>query len=184
MQLRNRVVAVGFGVALVGTDAAAEIDPGIGGVYDGGYEIVFNGQVIGHVVVTHANPPPGYAADTEYWHWNPGQAWRGAFRLVPAGAAPSYTAYPWQVFPHEVFDLAHTVPFPVVGLTAGDAFYKVSVKSGSTWLERGYAWVLGSTAQEWYGKNLTANTIGGGAEIRFESVDPPAAGSEQVYPLL
>jgi hypothetical protein len=60
----------------------------------------------------------------------------------------------------------------------------VWVKDGSSWDLQGYLWLdVGSpTVQEWYGIDLADDLIGDGtAEIRFESVEPPTAGSIDVY---
>jgi len=181
MKRTGLAVALLAGI-VVGPDLArGQCSPGTTELY-GTYDIQFNGQVVGHVVVVHGNPPTGYSAETEYWHWNTGQAWRGAFKLVPVSPVPSHGAYSWVTFPHDHFDLSGTVSFPSVDPGAGDAFYRVSTKVGSTWVDQGYLWVLSGSSQEAYGKNLSSNTFGGvGQEIRFESVEPPSPGSESVY---
>lgn len=180
---RNQILAamVLATTSLVGPAARGQLLDGNTGFQ--AYEIQYNNQAIGKVVVVHANPPSGYAAETEYWTWTAGQAWRGAFKLVPTDTVPNHAAYTWQTFPHDHFDLSGTVSIPSIDPDPNDAFYKVSVKSGTSWLDRGYLWLVDGSpdVQEWYGKNLTADTIGEGSDIRFESVEPPSAGSENVY---
>ncbi|MEZ4240621.1 MAG: hypothetical protein R3F59_31615 [Myxococcota bacterium] len=148
----------------------------------------FNGQVVGRVVVVGAGatPPSGYTAGYEYWTWTAGTPWRGAFKLVPGASVPAYTAYTWASFPHEHFDLSGTVPFPSVSPGPSDKFYKVSVEDGSSWDLQAYFWLdVGSpSVQRWYGVDLADDLVGDGdAEIRFESVEPPSAGSLDIYEL-
>jgi hypothetical protein len=164
--------------------AWAQLAPGVTELR--AYDIKFGDTVIGKVVVVGdpASLPSGYSAETEYWTWASGQAWRGAFRLVPTDTVPSYSAHSWQTFPHDHFDLSGTVSIPSIDPDPGDAFYEVSIKSGSSWLDRGYMWLVDGAPDEqvWYGQGLTSDLVGdGGTEIRFQSVEPPAAGSEQVY---
>jgi hypothetical protein len=153
------------------------------------YEIVFNHRLIGRVVVVgcgNPNPPPGYTAGLEYWNWSPGAAWRGSFTLVPVEAVPDYYAHSWATFPHEHFDLSHTVPMPAIAPEAGDRFYRVQVHNGSRWAPHGWMWLMNGSprAQEWYGRNLTSDLVGDGTAIRFTSAEPPRPGSKDVYLLI
>ena len=63
------------------------------------------------VVGDLATPPTGYSAETEYWSWTSGNAWRPAFKLVPTATVPSHASSTWQTCAHAYFDLSHTVPF-------------------------------------------------------------------------
>lgn len=179
-------LALGLGVAL----AAAEI-PASGQLVEGStritsFTIEFNNQVVGRVVVVgceNADPPSGFVAGQEYWTWTSGTPWRGAFKLVPSGSVPSHASYTWQTFPHEHFDLSGTVPMPSVSPAPSDAFYQVQIASGGGWVDQGYLWLdVGSpTIQTWYGVDLSSDLVGNGGQIRFQSVEPPAAESEDVY---
>lgn len=63
------------------------------------FSIEVNGRVFGQVVVVggkNIDPPPGYAAGTEYWTWGVGRPWRGAFTLVPRRTVPSHASFTWQ----------------------------------------------------------------------------------------
>jgi hypothetical protein len=154
------------------------------------YEVQFNRRVVGRVVVvgSDATPPPGYTAGLEYWNWEPGAAWRGAFTLVPVDAVPSHDAYGWTTFPHERFDLSHTVPMPAVAPQPGDRFYRVQVQKGRRWVSRGWMWLQDGPqpAQEWYGRKLTSDLVGegDGSAIRFTSAEPPRPGSRDVFLLV
>lgn len=151
------------------------------------YQIEFNNKIIGSVVVVgrdNLNPPPGYIAGREYWTWSPGAAWRGTFTLVPVNTVPDYSAYNWETFPHEHFDLARTVPMPAISPDAGDRFYRVQVQSGSRWINQGWMWLINGRAQEWYGQNLTSDLVGTGGAIQFTSAEPPAPDSLEVYLLI
>jgi hypothetical protein len=153
------------------------------------YRILFGSQAIGHVVVVgcdNANPPAGFAAGREYWTWSPGAAWRGSFTLVPVEAVPIYSAYHWTEFPHEHFDLSHAVPLPAILPRPGDRFYEVRVRDGSEWMPRGWMWLtdVPRLAQEWYGLDLASDLVGEGSAIRFDSVEPPAPNSAEVYLLV
>jgi len=134
----------------------------------------------------NSDPPSGYTAGTEYWTWTSGRPWRGAFTLVPSRTVPAHSAFRWQTFPHERFDLSATVPFPAVSPAADDAFYQVQIAAGTGWIDQGYMWLdVGSpTVQTWYGVGLTTDLVGDGGPIRFRSVEPPTAASTDVYLLL
>ena len=102
---------------------------------------------------------------------------------MPTATVPAYAAHAWEKVPHEHFDLSKTHPLPAIAPGANDDFYSISAKVGGVWKQRGYMWRFGGVSglQEWYGNNLTHDLIGQGDDIRFVSVPPPAAGSEQVY---
>jgi hypothetical protein len=150
------------------------------------FTIEAGGRVVGHVVVVggaNTDPPPGYTAGTEYWTWTAGSPWPEKFTLVPRRAVPRYTAFRWETFPHERFDLSRTVPFPAVSPAVDDDFYRVQIAAGAGWLDQGFMWLdTGSPAvQTWYGIGLTNDLVGDGGPIRFRTVEPPAAGSVDVY---
>ena len=156
------------------------------------YRIEFNNIVIGTVVVVgsdNLNPPPGYSAGHEYWAWLPGAAWRGTFTLVPINTVPDYYSYSWEKFPHGHFDLSQTVPMPAISPEATDRFYRVQVRNESRWVDQGWMWLINGTdrSQQWFGRNLTSDLIGGGAAIRFTSVEPsvsPGSVPLDVYALI
>ena len=190
MNVKRTVTGFGCVMALA-LMATAEV-PASGQLMEGlstlvaPYTIEYGGQVIGRVVVVscdNTSPPSGYTAGKEYWTWTSGSPWRGAFKLVPSATVPSYTAYTWQTFPHEHFDLSDTVAFPSVTPAPADAFYQVQIASGGGWIDQGYMWLdVGSpTVQTWYGVDLTSDLVGNGGQIRFQSVEPPDAASEDVY---
>lgn len=142
-----------------------------------GYRIEFDNKIIGTVVVVgcdNLNPPAGYTAGQEYWTWTPGAAWRGTFTLVPVDTVPDYHSSTWETFPHEHFDLSHTVPMPSISPEADDRFYRVQVRSESHWIDQGWMWLINGSerVQEWYGRNLTSDLVGDGTAIRFTSADP------------
>ena len=150
------------------------------------FAIEVNGRVVGQVVVVgggNTDPPPGYAAGTEYWTWTAGRPWRDEFTLVPRRTVPGYGAFRWQMFPHERFDLSRTVPFPAVSPAVEDAFYHVEIAADAGWIDQGYMWLdVGSPSlQTWFGIGLTKDLVGDGGPIRFRAVEPPAAGSADVY---
>ena len=197
-RIRRLVVSIGLlaGISIVGVVGAAA--PASAQLMDGmttlvaPYTIQVNGQVVGRVVVVsceNTDPPRGYAAGTEYWTWTSGAPWPGAFTLVPATTVPRHSGYTWQTFPHEHFDLSHTVPFPAVSPAANDEFYRVQVASGTRWIEQGYMWLdvasstgpIVPTVQTWYGVGLTTDLVGNGGPIRFQTVEAPAAESTNVY---
>lgn len=165
--------------------------PATGQLVDGtirisSFTIEFDNQVVGRLVVVgcdNTSPPTGYSAGKEYWTWTSGTPWRGAFKLVPSGTVPSYSSYTWQTFPHEHFDLSGTVPMPSVSPAPSDEFYKVQIASGGGWVDQGYMWLdVGSpSVQVWYGVDLTDDLVGNGGQIRFQSVEPPDPGDEDVY---
>jgi hypothetical protein len=153
------------------------------------YKIHFNNRIIGRVVVvggSNLNPPLGYTSGREYWTWIPRAAWRGTFTLVPDNTVPDYYSYSWEEFPHERFDISHTVPMPGIAPGAGDRFYRVQAQSGSQWIAQGWMWLINGVepVQEWYGVNLTSDLVGTGEAIRFTSAEPPAPGSRDVYLLI
>lgn len=170
---------------LLSVSARGQLFPGVGGFM--AYDIEFNGAVVGKVVVVAqgASPPAGYTSGKEYWSWTSGTPWRPAFKLVPAASVPSFGSYSWQTFPHDHFDLSGTVSIPTIDVGPNDAFWRVQVKSGASWSDRGWMWLVDGSpdAQVWYGKNLSTDLVGGD-QIRFESVEPPDAGSVSVYELL
>jgi hypothetical protein len=150
------------------------------------FAIEANGRVVGHVVVVgggNTDPPPGYTAGTEYWTWTAGSPWPDKFTLVPRRAVPRFTALSWETFPHERFDLSRTVPLPPISPSADDDFYRVQIAASAGWLDQGFMWLeAGSPAvQTWYGIGLTNDLVGDGGRIRFRTVEPPAAGSVDVY---
>jgi hypothetical protein len=150
------------------------------------FTIEAGGRVVGQVVVVggaNTDPPPGYTAGVEYWTWTAGRGWRDGFTLVPRRTVPRYNAFEWQTFPHERFDLSRTVPLPAVSPAADDGFYRVQIAADGGWLDQGFMWLdTGSPpVQNWYGVELTKDLIGDGGPIRFLTVDPPAAGSVDVY---
>jgi hypothetical protein len=153
------------------------------------YNIEFNNRTIGRVVVVgceNPNPPPGYSPGQEYWTWVPGAAWRGTFTLVPDSNVPNYNAHRWEKFPHQHFDLARTVPMPVVSPNASDRFYRVQAQSAEVWSDQGWMWLINGEKrmQEWYGLNLTSDLVGTGEAIRFTSAEVPTPGSIAVYLLI
>ena len=150
------------------------------------FTIEVNGHVVGQVVVVgggNTDPPPGYTAGTEYWTWTGGRSWRDEFKLVPRRTVPRYGAFRWQTFPHERFDLSRTVPLPAVLPAVNDGFYEVQIAADTGWVDQGFMWLdVGSpTVQTWYGIGLSNDLVGDGGPIRFRTVEPPAAGSADVY---
>ena len=89
----------------------------------------------------------------------------------------------WQTFPHERFDLSRTVPLPAVFPAVNDGFYEVQIAAGTGWVDQGLMWLdVGSpTVQTWYRIGLSNDLVGDGGPIRFRTVEPPAAGSADVY---
>lgn len=153
------------------------------------YRIEFYNRPIGMVVVVgcdNPNPPPGYAAGKEYWTWTPEAAWRGTFTLVPVNNVPDYYSNSWETFSHDHFDLSRTVPMPSISPEAGDRFYRVQLRGEAIWIDGAWMWLRNGPerVQEWYGLNLTSDLVGTGTAIRFTSVDPPTAGSSDVYLLI
>jgi hypothetical protein len=153
------------------------------------YRIEFDNRIIGTVVVVgceNLKPPPGYTAGKEYWTWTPGAAWRGTFTLVPVETIPDYSSSSWETFPHEHFDLSHTVPMPSISPEAGDRFYRVQVRTESRWVDQGWMWLIDGAehVQEWYGRNLTSDLVGDGTAIRFTSAEPPRLVPIDVYGLI
>ncbi len=183
----RHAIALLVGLAAVGAvpTHAGQLMEGMSSVK--AFRIEFNARPIGHVVVVgcdNANPPAGYTAGQEYWTWEPGAAWRGTFTLVPVDAVPDYAAFRWTTFPHQHFDLSHTVPMPTIAPAASDRFYRVQVRRGPAWVDQGWMWLLNGPArrQAWYGRDLTTDLVGDeGAAIRFVSADTPAPGSRDVY---
>jgi hypothetical protein len=180
---RLSAVLLGCGGLAIALPASGQLDWGIGVL---AYTIQFNGQTLGRVVVVsvdHPNPPSGYTPGYEYWTWTAGTPWRGAFKLVPTSNVPSYSSYTWETFPHDHFDLSQTVPLPSINPAPDDKFYQVAIQNGSTWTNQGYMWLEDGSpsAQTWYGIGLTDDLVGNGGEIRFQSVEPPSAGSVNVY---
>ena len=122
-RIRRLVVSIGLlaGISIVGAvgaaaPASAQLNEGYTTLV-APYTIQVNGRVVGRVVVIsceNTDPPRGYAAGTEYWTWTSGGPWPGSFTLVPAATVPRHSNHTWQEFPHEHFDLSHTVPFPSV----------------------------------------------------------------------
>lgn len=185
--LCSMAVLVGLGVAGTAPMHAGQLIEGLSTFK--AYQIQFNARIIGRVVVVgcdNVNPPPGYTAGQEYWTWKPGAAWRGTFTLVPVATVPNYYAYSWATFPHEHFDLTHTVPMPPIAPDAGDRFYRVQVRRGPRWVAQGWMWLMNGSErrQEWFGRNLTSDLVGDGTAIRFTSTEPPAPGSKDVYLLI
>ena len=180
-------IALGVGAATVAAPvpASAQLNDGMSTLV-APFTIEVHGRVVGQVVVlggANTDPPPGYTAGTEYWTWTAGRPWREGFTLVPRRTIPRYDAFTWQTFPHERFDLSRTVPFPAVTPGVDDAFYEVQIAAGTGWLDQGYMWLdTGSpTVQTWYGIGLTKDLVGDGGPIRFHTVEPPPAGSADVY---
>jgi hypothetical protein len=166
------------------TPAPAQLNDGMSSLK--AYQIEFNHQLIGRVLVVgceNSNPPPGYSPGQEYWTWVPGAAWRGTFTLVPDSNIPNYNAHRWERFPHQHFDISHTVPMPGVSPEAGDRFYRVQAQNQSQWVDQGWMWLINGEkrVQQWYALNLLSDLVGTGEAIRFTSVEPPAPGSLNVY---
>ena len=179
------LLAVGLWTVAAPVPASAQLNDGYSTLV-APFTIEVNGRVVGQVVVVggaNTDPPPGYTAGTEYWTWTGGRAWREGFTLVPRPTVPRHGAFSWQTFPHERFDLSRTVSFPAVAPGVDDAFYEVQIAAGTGWVDQGYMWLdTGSpTVQTWYGIGLTKDLVGDGGPIRFRTVEPPAAGSADVY---
>jgi hypothetical protein len=180
-------IALCVGVATVAAPvpASAQLMEGMSSLI-APFTVEVNDRVVGQVVVVggrNTDPPPGYTAGTEYWTWTAGRPWRQGFTLVPRRTVPSHGAFRWQTFPHEHFDLSRTVPFPAVSPGIADTFYEVQGAAGTGWIDQGYMWLdVGSpSVQTWYGIGLTHDLVGDGGPIGFRTVEPPAAGSTDVY---
>ncbi|MEL6342532.1 MAG: hypothetical protein AAFV53_05325 [Myxococcota bacterium] len=156
------------------------------------YDITFQNVVIGQMVAVDDGSSAsinGFAAGQEYWWWNPahGNAWRGAFHLVPANSGFHYADKAWEEYDFGRFDLSSPVPIPAVNLTTDDHFYEVIEVDESTTPPTeetvAYFWLDGGAGgqQVWYGLDgiLANDLIGVGADsvlLRALSV-PPGAGS-------
>ena len=95
---------------------------------------------------------------------------------------PRHGAFSWQTFPHERFDLSRTVSFPAVSPGVDDAFYEVQIaphglgRSGVHVARR-----RPPDRADLVRDRADQGSVGDGGPIRFRTVEPPAAGSADVY---